>query len=542
MTKWIAIGLIAAAGTGAWGQDTARMEQVVDSYVKDGEFMGTVLVAQGSRKLLDKAYGSADLEWNVANTPETKFRLGSLTKQFTAVSILLLEERGKLSVDDPVSKYITGTPAAWARITLRHLLTHTSGIPNFTSLAEYPKLEPFPQKPEQILAMFENKPLDFEPGTKMSYSNSGYVVLGMVIEKASGEAYAKFLQDNIFTPLGMKDSGYDSNRVVMPHRASGYTRGAKGFENAGYIDMTVPFSAGALYSTTGDLWKWEQGLFGGKVLKAESLKKMTTPFLNHYGFGVFVNEQNGRKEISHGGGIEGFNTHLAYYPDDGLTVVVLGNVNGAAPGTMGAKLAAVAHGEKVVLAGERKEMAMTPEALEAYVGTYDMAQGMKLYMRLDGDHLTGQMSGQPQFPVFAEGGGKFFLKVVDAELEFVSDGAGKVTGVVLHQGGMDMKGERTSATVAERVEVAVPEAVLAEYPGRYQLQPGVELTITAEGRKLFGQVTGQPKYPLYGEGGDKFFFKVVDATVQFERDGAGKVKGLKLHQGPVEIEAARAGE
>src|SRR5581483_7409894 len=190
-------------------------------------------------------------------------------------------------------------------------------------------MEPFPITPEKLVAMFRDKPLEFQPGEKWNYSNSGYVLLGYLIEKISGEPYAKFVQENIFTPLGMKDSGYDSNTAIIPHRASGYTPGANGPENAGFINMTIPFSAGGLYSTTEDLWLWEQGLFGGKILKPASLSKMTTPFKSDYAFGLEVSERKGRKVIQHGGGIEGFNTSLAYYPGDKLVVVALANLNGS---------------------------------------------------------------------------------------------------------------------------------------------------------------------------------------------------------------------
>ena len=267
-------------------QDAARMDQIVQSYVANHQFMGTVLVARGSQVLFSKGYGSANLEWDIPNTPNTKFRLGSVTKQFTAASILLLEERGKLSVSDPVKKYLPDAPAAWDKITIFHLLTHTSGIPNFTSFPDYAKLEPFATTPEQLVARFRDKPLDFEPGEKWNYSNSGYVLLSYLIEKITGDSYEKFVRENIFTPLGMKDSGYDSNSAVIPHRASGYVFGKNGFENAGFVHMSIPQGAGALYSTTEDLLKWEQGLFGGKVLKAASLEKMTTPFKNNYAFGL----------------------------------------------------------------------------------------------------------------------------------------------------------------------------------------------------------------------------------------------------------------
>jgi CubicO group peptidase (beta-lactamase class C family) len=323
------------------------MERLIQSYVSSGKFMGSVLVARGSDVLLSKGYGSANLEWNIANSPSAKFRLGSITKQFTAASILLLEERGKLKTEDPVKKYVAVAPAAWDKITIRHLLTHTSGIPNFTSFPDYRASEPFATPVEKIVARFRDKPLDFQPGERWSYSNSGYLLLGYLIEKITGGSYGQFVRDNLFTPLGMRDSGYDSNPAVIPHRASGYTSGAGGMENAGFIHMSIPHAAGALYSTTEDLLRWERGLFGGKVLSAASLQKMTTPFLGDYAFGLAVRTVNGRKVIEHGGGIEGFNTFLAWYPEDRLTVAVLANVNGRAPEELAGKLAALVHGENV---------------------------------------------------------------------------------------------------------------------------------------------------------------------------------------------------
>jgi CubicO group peptidase (beta-lactamase class C family) len=198
------------------------MEQVIQSYAANRQFMGSVLVAKGTQVLLNKGYGSANLEWDVPNSPATKFRLGSITKQFTAASILLLQERGKLNVQDPVKKYMADAPAAWDKITIYHLLTHTSGIPNFTSFPEYAKWEPFATTAAEEVARFRDKPLDFAPGEKWSYSNSGYVLLGYLIEKITGGSYEKFVRENIFNPLGMRDSGYDSNSAVIARRAAGY--------------------------------------------------------------------------------------------------------------------------------------------------------------------------------------------------------------------------------------------------------------------------------------------------------------------------------
>lgn len=203
--------------------------------------------------------------------------------------------------------------------------------------------------------------VSFQPGEKWKYSNSGYVLLGYLLEKVSGEKYERFVQENIFKPLGMADSGYDSNSAVIQNRASGYSPGPDGVANTGYINMTVPFSAGGLYSTTEDLLRWEQGLWGGKLLSPASLKEMTTPFKSDYAFGLMVHTANGHQVIEHGGGIEGFNTSLAYYPADKLTVVVLGNLNGMAPQQVATDLGKLAEGGTVVLASEHKAAHLDPK-------------------------------------------------------------------------------------------------------------------------------------------------------------------------------------
>jgi CubicO group peptidase (beta-lactamase class C family) len=516
-------------------QDAARMEEVVQSYVRDKSFMGTVLVARGADVLLNKGFGSANLEWDIPNTPTTKFRLGSITKQFTAASILLLEERGKLKLEDPIKKYVTDAPAAWDGITIFNLLTHSSGIPNFTSLPDYDSLKLRDTPIAKTVVTVRDKPLDFPPGEKMSYSNSGYLVLGYVIEQVAGTSYQKFVTDNIFTPLGMKDSGYDSNTAVIPRRAAGYTPSPGGPVNAGYIHMSIPHGAGALYSTTEDLLRWEQGLFGGKLLSPASLTKMTTPFKSDYALGVVVRTAAGRRMIQHGGGIEGFNTYLAYYPDTRLTVAVLANLNGEAPGQIATKLADLAFGGSVQLTSERKEITLPVATLSKYVGTYEVAPGVNMIMRLEGDHLTTQLPGQPQFPVFPESETKFFLKVVDAQLEFFKDPSGEVTHAVMYQNGKERKVSRISATVpAPRKEATLPTATLSRYVGSYEMKPGVDLTVTLDGSQLKAQLTGQPAFPIFPETETLFFYKVVDATLEFQRDGSGAVTGVRLRQGPLD--------
>jgi CubicO group peptidase (beta-lactamase class C family) len=239
----------------------------------------------------------------------------------------------------------------------------------------------------------------------------------------------------------MQNSGYDSNPAIIPHRAAGYTPGPNGPVNTRYVDMSITFSAGALYSTTHDLLRWEDALFAGKLLSAESLKKMTTPFKNGYACGLAVYTANGHKVIDHGGGINGFTSRLAYYPDDKLIVIVLGNLDFSEPPAEIAKaLAAIAHGEKVILTSERKEVSVQPDTLAKYVGTYELSPKFSIVITLDGSQLMAQATSQPKFRIFPESDTKFFYKVVDAQLEFFKNDQGQITHLVLHQHGQDIDG------------------------------------------------------------------------------------------------------
>lgn len=441
LRKVYLILLVGASFSSAYAQapatdPTIRMQQVIQSYVDNKTFMGTVLVVKDGKTLINQGYGSADLEWNIPNTPTAKFRLGSITKQFTATSILLLEARGKLKIDDPISKYLPDAPPAWQKITIYNVLTHTSGIPSFTGFPDYSATEWKDTTPAELVARFRDKPLDFEPGSKFFYSNSGYVLLGYLIEKISGQTYADFLQQNIFTPLGMTNTGIDSNAAILPQRAQGYSPSPNGTHHAGYISMTIPFSAGALYSTTGDLLKWEQGLFAGKILSPSSLAKMTTPFKENYAMGLTVVTRDGHKRIAHGGGIEGFNTALEFYPDDKLIVIVLGNLNGGAPDQISASLGKVALGQAVTLLSERKAIAVSPAVISDYVGTYQLTPTLNNVISLKDGHLVTKLGNQPELELVPESETKFFLKVVDAQVEFFRDPTTHaVTHLTMYQNG-----------------------------------------------------------------------------------------------------------
>ena len=219
-----------------------RLDEQAQAYFDAGKFNGTVLVAKDGRPVLSKGYGMANFEWSIPNTPDTKFRLGSITKQFTAMTLLLLEQQGKLKLTDPVCKYVDPCPETWKPITLHHVVTHTAGIPNFTSFPDYASTMMLKSPPAESLKKFRDKPLDFDPGTKFNYSNSGFVLLGYIIEKVAGEPYEDYLRKNILDPLGMKDTGYDHGETVLPKRAAGYVNG-KTLANAAIIDLSIPHAA-----------------------------------------------------------------------------------------------------------------------------------------------------------------------------------------------------------------------------------------------------------------------------------------------------------
>ena len=333
--------------------DTKQVFAREDAYIAEEtvthHFRGTVLVGIDGKIVFEKAYGLADEEWAVPNTPKTKFRIASLTKQFTAVCILLLQERGLLHVQDPVLKYLPDLPAAWKEVTVHQLLTHTSGVPNPDyGGKQYANMQRIGATPGELVALVANQPLDFNPGTKWNYSNTGYIVLGMLIEKLSGQSYADFLKSNIFQPLGMTDSGYDRAPEILRARASGYDINNGHLTNPDFIDMSVPFSAGGIYSTVEDMFRWNEALaHPGKLLSADSLRQMFTEYPEaanqgqHYGYGVVISRQKfGKLLYYHGGGVEGFSSIIQRYPEERLCIVVLSNLATYKPWELGDRVAA----------------------------------------------------------------------------------------------------------------------------------------------------------------------------------------------------------
>jgi len=519
---------------------------LIESYARADLFDGSVLVASEGRPLYRRSFGLADREWNIPNAPDVKFRIGSVTKQFTAAVILQLAEHGKLRLDDPISDYYIDAPAAWKPITICHLLTHASGIPSYTALPDFDQqLSKIQRTPRQIIALTQTAPLEFEPGTQFVYDNTGYVLLGYIIEKVTGESYAQYLRKNIFDPLGMHDTGYDDSVTIVPRRASGYRAVGGHWENAAFIAMSLPFAAGSLYSTVDDLLLWDQGLSSGKVINSASLDAMFTDYGHAYGYGWLVSRLFDRRIQSHGGGINGFRSTIDRYPDDKLSIIVLSNVENAPVDRIARELAALRFG---VSSAGHQEAPVDPAVFARYVGHYQLGPRFVLDVSRDGQRLFVQASGQPKLEVFAEGEGRFFYRAVDAQITFEGGAQGNATALVLHQNGTDRRGSRISGAEAERIaaqpptqhkEVWIDPGLFDGLVGRYQLAPHLVLTISREGDRLFSQATGQGKVEIFPESERDFFLKAVDAQLTFETDEHGRAVRLIVHQAGLDTPAAR---
>lgn len=329
-----------------------KIDELVQKYYELGEINGAVLVSEGGKVIYAKGIGYADIENKIPNNADTKFRLASVTKQFTAALILQLAEEGKLKLDGKLSDYLPYyRKDIGSRITIHQILSHTSGLTNYTDNAVFMTSKEVVQKTEPkdfILKYCSDSTLKFEPGTSWAYSNSGYFILGAVIEELTGKKYGDVLEERIFSPLGMTNSGYDQSDKTYENKAKGYENSFAGVSPARDIDMTIPFAAGSIYSTVNDMFKWDQSLYTKRILSDESRKKMFTPVLNNYGygFGILDKEINGstKKIITHSGGIFGFNTLITRFVDDNNTIIVLNNYYDASSGPLTGGIANILYG------------------------------------------------------------------------------------------------------------------------------------------------------------------------------------------------------
>jgi CubicO group peptidase (beta-lactamase class C family)/uncharacterized protein YneR len=507
----------------------------------------SALIVKDGQVVLRKGFGMANLELGTPVSPEMVFELGSITKQFTAASILLLQERGQLRVEDEITKYLPDYPTHGQKITVENLLTHTSGIPSYTGLPEWmPRVREDMKLPD-LIAMFKDKPLEFTPGEKWEYDNSGYILLGAIIEKVSGKSYEQFVEEEIFQKLGMAHSRYGHAEEITPLRASGYEKNEKGFYNARYLSMTQPYAAGSLMSTVDDLAIWDRALNGEALLKKASLDRMFTPYKlpsglsTHYGYGMGISKLAGKRVLAHGGGIFGFTTIILRVPEERLLIVILSNneASNPSPDALAFRIAAKALGQPLE---DRKPVALDAKTLDDYVGVYRFDPQTVRSITREGTKLFAQRSGGgSKLEIFASGRDDFYYQDEDVRLHFQRDAQGKVASVnMVHTFGPEELGTKTTEPLPKEPQAAkVDPSIYDAYVGEYELAPGFSLVVTREGDHIFTQATGQQKIEIYPESETRFFLKVVDAQIDFERGPDGKVSGLVLHQGGRDLPGKR---
>ena len=433
----------------ASGPASPDFSQKADDYLKTElsaeRFAGSVMVAQSNQIVFMKGYGLANRELEVTSAPNTKFRLASVTKQFTALCILILQEQGKLSVEDPVSKYLTDCPNFWSKIKIRHLLTHTSGIPDYTGFPEYRSTLMLPWPPEKLMDHLRDKPLEFEPGERFAYSNSGYFLLSCIIEKAAIRSYEQFLEQFIFKPLGMNDSGCDHFETILPHRAAGYTPDGTNWVNSAYTDTAFPQGDGALYSTAEDFFRWYQCLREHKLVAPDSWKAMTTPVKENYGFGIAVVERFGQKMLAHDGRCNGFTSSMRWFPSADIFVAAFANSDSAHSGEVADNLAALLLDKPLRRTNESTMIKLDASQLEPLVGRYEFVENPAIITTVttSGDRLFIQTADQPKLEVIPRSETNFCLKELPAiQVTFWKDASGKVSRLVSQMDGVGHEAKR----------------------------------------------------------------------------------------------------
>ena len=524
-------------------------EKLVDiffnSVIKENNPGAAILIAKEGKIIYEKAYGYADVENKIPVNINTKFRIGSITKQFTAAAILKLQEKGLLNVNDPLSKYIPDFPRG-NEVKIYNLLTHTSGIHSYTNDPDFIKTVEAEIKPEDLVDQIKKYNYEFNPGDKWEYNNSGYFLLGYIIEKVSGMSYGEFLKQNLFDPAGMKNTGVHSSHIKLENEAVGYSYENNNVTKSINWDMSRAGGAGSIYSTVEDLFHWNEALFNGKILSKESLEAAFTPaeikdgINTHYGYGWFINENRGLKTISHSGGLQGFNSDLTRFVGENFTEVVLLNCLPTLPGfdasSAGAKIAEFYLWPKMKnLETLEVNKNVSPISYKDYDGQYEYPGGQIMTITAEGDKLFAQLSGQDKFEIFPKNESEFFWKIVDAQITFIRDEKGIVTHAIHHQGGQEFKAPR----MEPKTEIKVDPGIYDAYTGEYNMGNGVKCIITKENDRLFGEMTGQPKVELFPQSETEFFLKIVSADVKFVKDETGKVINLVFKQGGYEIKAEK---
>lgn len=483
-----------------------------------------VLIAQDGQVIFHQSYGFANLEKKVPANTDTKFRIGSITKQFIGTAILKLQEEGKISLDDKLSKYMPDFPRG-DEVTIYHLLTHTSGIHSFTDRNSFTDYVTKKATAKQIVDSIKSWEFDFNPGDNFQYNNSGFFLLGEIIEIVSGKWYGDYLKEEFFIPLGMKNTGVYINENPIENEAIGYALEKGKYVPALNWNMSWAGGAGSLYSTTGDLFLWNEAIFNGLVLNEVSLQLAFTPVkLNNgevfasmkYGCGWFLNDLRGIDEIAHGGGLHGFISYISRIPDKKLTIVTLTNVT---PVMENLNPDPVAHLlEQYILRDclEAQKSYSTSNIsdsvdLNDYTGRYDYGNSMVLDVKLTNSKLMAKMTGQPEFEIFPAGNDEFFWKVVEARIKFMRDEKGIVTHAIHYQGGAELKVPKLPELVI--LELNLPE--IEPRLGKYTTSEGFVVDVFLSDGKLYAQGAGQPRLELLRTGENAYTAKEVKVIIRF---------------------------
>jgi CubicO group peptidase (beta-lactamase class C family) len=553
--QFIALPLLALALTAYAAADTKLPDKaevaayaeklLAETYPADGPG-AALLVARGDEVLYRGARGLASVELNVPLSPDQSFRIGSVTKQFAAAGLLKLIEAGKVGLDDPLSKFLPDFPNG-AKITVRQLLDHTSGIKSYTDIAGVMD-GPIRQdlSTAALIATFKDQPVDFAPGEGWAYNNSGYVLVGAVIEAVSGKSWHAYLDEALLVPNGLTRTVYGADDALIPGMARGYTVRDGRVAPAAFLSMTQPHAAGALVSTVDDLHRWNRALHGGKLLSAASFAAMTTPAGKaadqNYGFGIAGGTLRNRKLQQHGGGINGFSSYLLYVPDGELSLAVLQNADAIVDGNvdtavMAKRLGAFALGDPYP---EATPIAATAETLNAAEGVYRIDDSATRVVRVVDGKLTAQRTGGTRLTLVPTAADAYHYEGTLTWFKLERDAEGNITGMRLYQDG---EGEGVVAPLtdaplpAERASISVPVEQLQRLVGTYSAN-GMNMKVFLEGGQLKTQLDGQPAFDLFAETPSKFFLTVVEATLTFAPD-SGAVASVTLHQGPAVIEFTR---
>lgn len=501
-----------------------------------------VLVARDGKIIYQRGFGWADVDKKIPITTETQFRIGSITKQFTAAAILRLADDGKLALTDSLEKYIPGFSKG---VTLKHLLTHTSGIHSYTDKPDFLGKVSNPITPAALITSFRDDPPDFAPGAGFDYDNSGYFLLGEIVAKVSGKPLAIYLHDTFFAPLGMNGTGIYINSSPPPVIATGYSMIDGKAAAALNWDMSWAGGAGAIYSTVSDLFRWNEALFGGKILKPASFQAMTTPVklppnidgLN-YGFGLVIAELNRLPLISHSGGLNGWSSDLLRLPEQNCTVIALANamppVTGFEPTTVTRQIAGkFLEAEIKKLPPPKEDPSVDRNTYHHFVGRYDYKNAV-LTVSTEQDHLYTQLTGQEKYEVFPSAPDTFFWKIADAQVVFERNAKREVIAARHTQGGNTFRAARNT-----EAELKLTDAEFDALLGQYQYGPNVILTVTRDGQSVFGQLTGQPKLQIYPKSAIEFEWRVVKASVTFKKDNDGKVTAATHSQNGTTFDAPK---